>query len=98
MGIDVKVPWSKVLLSKTTGQTTWNFQNYRLENKLLQELGDKIISNTVQSKISPFIKFIWEDQHQLEFVATIVQKYTSVYHLHWYKTGIEFLIDGFFLV
>ena len=31
-----------------------------------------IISNTVQSKISPLIKFMWEDHHQLEFVATTV--------------------------
>ena len=52
MGIDVKVS-----LSKTTEHTASTFQNYRLENKLLQELADqmfKIISNTVQSKISPF--------------------------------------------
>ena len=41
---------SKVPLSKTTGDTTSNFQNYRLENKLLQEFGEKmdiIISHTV---------------------------------------------------
>ena len=44
MCIDVKAP-----LSKGTGHTTSTFQNYRLENKLLQELGDEIfiiISNT----------------------------------------------------
>ena len=66
MGIDVKVPLSKVSLSKATGHTTLTYQNYRLENKLLQELSDEmfiIISNTVQSKISPFIKFTWEEQH-----------------------------------
>ena len=40
-----------------------------------------IISNTVQLKISPFVKIIWEDQHQLEFVTTIVQKFTTVYRL-----------------
>ena len=40
-----------------------------------------IISNTVQSKISPFVKFIQWDQHQLEFVTIIVQKSTTVYHL-----------------
>ena len=51
------------------------------------------ISNTVQSKISPFIKFLLEDKHQLEFVTAAVQKSTSVYHLHWCKTGIEFLIS-----
>ena len=51
-----------------------------------------IISNNVQSKISPFIKVIWEDQHQLEFATTIVQKSTTVSYLHWYKTGIQFLI------
>ena len=53
---------------------------------------DIIISNTVRSKISPFIKFIWEEQHQLEFVTTIVQKCTAIYHLHQYKIGNEFLI------
>ena len=50
MGIDVKVPLQKVLLSKTTGDPTSAFQNYSLEKKLLQELGhemDIIISNTV---------------------------------------------------
>ena len=70
VGIDVKVP-----LWKTTGHTTSPFQNHRLENKLLQELGDTIfiiISNTMQWKVSPFIKFIWEDQIQLEFINTIV--------------------------
>ena len=80
MGIDIKVT-----LSKTTGHTTLTFQNYRLENKLLQQLGDEvfiIISNTFQSKISLFIKFIWEDQHQLEFVTIIVEKSTTTYHLH----------------
>ena len=25
-----------------------------------------VISNTVQSKISLFVKFIWEDQHKLD--------------------------------
>ena len=57
------------------GQTSSTFQNHSSENKLLQELGDEIfinISNTVQSKFSPFVKFIWKDQHQLEFVATTV--------------------------
>ena len=80
MGIDIKVA-----LSKTTGHTTLTFQNYTLENKFLQQLGDEviiIISNTFQSKISLFIKFIWEDQHQLEFVTTIVEKCTTTYHLH----------------
>ena len=58
-----------------TGHTISTFQNYSSENKLLQELGDEmfiIVSNTTQSKISPFIRFMWEGQHQLEFVATIV--------------------------
>ena len=57
VGIDVKVP-----LPKKTGNKTLAFQNYRLENKLLQELDDEmfiIISNTVRSKICLFIKFIW---------------------------------------
>ena len=56
MRIDVKAP-----LSKTTGHTSSTFQNYRLENKLPQELGkdmDTIISNAVQTEISPFVKFI----------------------------------------
>ena len=57
-----------------------------------------IISNTEQSKNIPFIKFLQEDQYQLEFVTTILQKSTTVYHLNWYKTGIEFLIDSFCLV
>ena len=85
MGIDVKVLLAEVPLLKATGHTTSAFQNYRLEKKLLQELGDAmflIISNTVWTKINPFIKFIWEDQHQQEFVNTIVQKYTVVYHLN----------------
>ena len=46
------------------GHTTSTFQNHSSENKLLQELGDKIfiiISNIVQSEVSPFIKFICKD-------------------------------------
>ena len=85
MDIDVKVPLPKVPLLNITGHTTLTFQNYRLENKLLQEFSDEIsiiISNTVQSKISPFIKFIWEDQHQTEFVTTILQKSPTICHLH----------------
>ena len=85
MVIDVKVSLSKVSLSKATGHATLTFQNYRLENKLLQELGPEIfviISNTVQQKFSPLIKFIWEDQHQLEFVTIIAQKSATVYPLH----------------
>ena len=40
--------------------------NYRLEKKLLQDQSElmDVISNADHSKISPFIKFIWE-QHQL---------------------------------
>ena len=65
---------SKVTLPKATGHTTLTFQNYRLKKKLLQELektkqkkelGNEmfmIISSTVQSKISPFSRFIWGDQ------------------------------------
>ena len=81
MGI---VPLPKSPLSKTEGHTALNFLSCWLENELLQELEDEmfiIISNNIQSKINPFIKFIWED-HQLEFVTTIVQKFTTVYHLH----------------
>ena len=87
--------YTKIPLSKATGHKTSNFQSYRLENKLLQELGDGmfiIISNTVPLKINPFIKFTWEDQHQLEFVTTIVEKSTTVDDLPWYENGIEFLI------
>ena len=81
VGIDVKVP-----LSKTTGHTTLTFQNYRLENKLFQELGDEmflVISNSVQSNISPFINFTWKDQHQLDFVTT------TVYYLLNIKQGLN---------
>ena len=42
MGLDVKVPLPKVLMSKATGYTKSNFQNYRLEHKLLQELCQKM--------------------------------------------------------
>ena len=41
MGIDVKVPLPNVPLSKTAGHTKLIFQNDRLRNKLLQELGQK---------------------------------------------------------
>ena len=53
---------------------------------------DIIILNTVQSKIGLFIKFIWEEQHQLEFVTTTVQEPTTVFDLHQYKMCTEFLI------
>ena len=82
-------------MSKTTGHTTSTFENYRLENRLLQDFGDEvdiIISNTVQSKSSPFIKFIRAEHHQLKFVTTIARKSTSVSHLHRYQTGTEFLM------
>ena len=53
---------------------------------------DEIFSNTVQSKISPFINFIREKQHQLEFITTIVRKSTTTYDLHQYNnTGMESL-------
>ena len=61
MATDVKTSLQKVLLPKTTGHTALTFQNYWLEIKLLQELGDDmfiITSNTVQSNISLFIKFL----------------------------------------
>ena len=98
--IDIKVPLSQESLPKTTWHTTLTLQNYSLEKKLLQELADEmfiIISITVRSKISPFIKFIWDDQHQLEFATINVQKPTAAYHLRSYKTGIEFLNGSFFL-
>ena len=82
---------AKVLLSKTTQHARSTFQNYRLEYKLLQELGDEIliiISNTLK-KTSPFIKFIWKYQHLLEFITTIVQKSTTVYNLHNIKQGMN---------
>ena len=44
----------KVHLPKTRGHTTPTFQNYKLENKLLQELSDEmfiITLNTFQSNI-----------------------------------------------
>ena len=85
VGIDVKFLLPKVPLSKATGHTSSTFQNYRLENKLLQELDEEIdiiISNTVQLKIRFFLIFIWEEQHQLKFVTTIVWKSTTIYHLN----------------
>ena len=69
MGIDVKV-----VLPNTTGHIMSTFQNQRFQKKLLQESGDEmliIVSNAVQSKISSFIKFIWEVQQQLELVTII---------------------------
>ena len=48
-----------------------------------------IISNTVQLKTSPFIRFMWEDRHRLEFVAVIVQKFTIAYHLLDIKQGLN---------
>ena len=74
-GLWVTSKFSHVATEHETGHTTSTFQNYSSENKLLQELGDEmfiIISNNVQSKINPFIRFMWEDQYQLEFVATVV--------------------------
>ena len=83
MVIDVKLPFSKVSFSKTTEHTTLTFQNYKLENKLLQELGEEIfiiLLNTVQSKISHFIILMWEYQNQLEFITITVQIFSTVYH------------------
>ena len=60
-------------LNLTKDITTSTFQNHRPENELLQKLEDEmfiIVLNTVQSKISPFIKSIWKDQYQQESVAT----------------------------
>ena len=65
---------------KTTGHTSSTFQNYRLENKLLQELAEeKDILNLItdQSQISRFIKFIWLERYQLEFITTAVWKSLS---------------------
>ena len=76
MGIDVKVPFPKVPLSKVTGHTKSTFQKNSLGNMLPQDIGEEmdiIIANTVHSKISPFLKLNWEEQHQLEFVTIIVQ-------------------------
>ena len=53
---------------------------------------DEIFSNTAESKISPFINFIREKQHQLEFITTIVRKSTTAYDLHQYNnTSMESL-------
>ena len=82
MVIDVKLPFSKVSFSKTT-EDTLTFQNFKLENKLLQELGEEIfiiLLNTVQSKISHFIILMWEYQNQLEFITITVQIFSTVYH------------------
>ena len=71
MYTDVKDTFPKVPVSKTTGHTTSTFQNCILKNKLLQELGEKMgvmTLNTVQSKVSPFVKF-----------TTIILKSTIVF-------------------
>ena len=60
------------------------FQDYRLENKLLHELGEEmdiIISNSVQSKISPFIKFISEEQHQLAYFQMNIKQALNYWFL-----------------
>ena len=65
----------KPLPKTLTEHTTLTFQNYRLEEKLLQELGEvmeTIMSNADNSEICLFINFIWEQHHQLVF-ATIVR-------------------------
>ena len=97
--LKLKVPMSKVPLSKTRGHEISTFQNYRLSNKLLQESGeeiDTIVSNIVQLKIKPFAKFLWEDERQLEFFFTnpilTVWKSTTVHYLHRHKTGTKLLI------
>ena len=69
-----KSPFAKSPLVKTTGHATSIFQNYKLENKLLQELVEEmdiIIPNTLQSTTA-FIKFIRDEQDQLEFVTPIL--------------------------
>lgn len=61
----LKVLFPKASLSKATGHVTSTLENYRLENKSLQELVeelDVIFSNVVQSRINLF-KLIWEKQH-----------------------------------
>ena len=52
---------------------------------------DVIISNNIQSEISPLIKFIREELQQVELATTIVGKSTIAYHLHRSKTGTELL-------
>ena len=87
MAIDVKVTLPKVLLPKTAGHATSIFQSYRLENKLLQQLGeemDAIISNIVQSKICHFIKFNWNllPPNLLLFIIYIdIKQVVTCYHL-----------------
>ena len=76
--------------STSTGHITSTFQNYRLEHKLTQSLGEKIdiiTSNVVQSKISYFIKLIWEQRHQLYNCIC-----TTACQLEQNKTDTEFLI------
>ena len=54
----VSSKFSRVGTEHETGYTTTTFQNYGSENKSIQELGDEtfiIISNTLQSKIRPFL-------------------------------------------
>ena len=57
-----------------------------------------IVSNTIQSKLCPVIKTIWDDQHQLEFVDTIVQKSTIVYQLLDLKQRLNSLLLQFVTV
>ena len=90
MVIDVKVP-----LWKTARPAILLFQDYRLENKLLQELGDEmfiIVSNTVQSKISSFfvaVINVWplnvlklQPIQSLQSLEAVVSSSTSSYKPH----------------
>ena len=90
MVIDVKVP-----LLKTARPAILIFQDYRLENKLLQELGDEmfiIVSNTVQSKISSFfvaVINVWplnvlklQPIQSLQSLEAVVSSSTSSYKPH----------------
>ena len=61
-----------VLMEKSPWQKSSCQKQQDIQHQLFKFTMDKIISNTVQSKITSFIKFIEEEQHQLDFVATIV--------------------------
>ena len=97
MSIDVKSPFVK-------SNRTYNINFSKLKARKYVTTRIRwweifiIISNTVWSKTSPFMIFIWQEQHQMGFVTMMVQKSTTTYHLHWYKTGIEFLILEFLAV
>ena len=62
-------------------------QNYQKNIEL--GLGITISCNADNSKISPFIKLIWEQHHQLVFVTIVDMESTAVYHLQQIKKALN---------